>query len=149
LFNLCNNHLRETERDYFHFHFANKPRAQKEVICLMSYVKSSAVFIHRKMTLKNIFFFYYSYVHTMFGSFLPPSPCPVLYRLPPSSPLLPPRYQAETILPLCLILFKKEYKQQYEGPRVLLVEIRIAIQGVDLYCFPVHMCYILNKLFFN
>jgi hypothetical protein len=26
----------------------------------------------------------------------------------------------------------------------LLVEIRIAIQGVDLHCFPVHVCYLLN-----
>jgi hypothetical protein len=26
----------------------------------------------------------------------------------------------------------------------LLVEIRIAIQGVYSHCFPVHMCYILN-----
>jgi hypothetical protein len=26
----------------------------------------------------------------------------------------------------------------------LLVEIRIAIQGIDLHCFPVHVCYLLN-----
>jgi hypothetical protein len=50
------------------------------------------------------FFFYYSYVHTRLGSFLPPTPTPSLF--PP-----PPQYPAETILPLFLILLKREYKQ--------------------------------------
>jgi hypothetical protein len=50
---------------------------------------------------QGFFLFFNSYVHTMFGSFLPPSPPP-----PPC-----PRYQAETILPLSLILLKREYKQ--------------------------------------
>jgi hypothetical protein len=45
--------------------------------------------------------FFYSYVHTMFAMFLsapslsPPTPC----------------FQAETVLPLSLILLKREYKQ--------------------------------------
>jgi hypothetical protein len=50
----------------------------------------------------NYFFLVYSYVHTLFGPFLPPAPPP----LP-----LPPRFQAETVLPLCLILLQREYKQ--------------------------------------
>jgi hypothetical protein len=43
-------------------------------------------------------------VHTMFGSFLPPSPR--LLPLRPSPPP-PPHYQAETILSLSLILLKR------------------------------------------
>jgi hypothetical protein len=52
---------------------------------------------------------FYSYVHTMFGSFLPPAPTPSLPPHPSVSPL-PPRHPAETILPLSLILMKREYK---------------------------------------
>jgi hypothetical protein len=47
------------------------------------------------------FFFVYSYVHTMFGLFLPPTA-----HSPP-----PPRFQTETVLPLSLILLKRQYKQ--------------------------------------
>jgi hypothetical protein len=55
--------------------------------------------------------FYYSYVHTRLGSFLPPAPTPSLttHSVPSLSPK--PQYPAETILPLSLILLKKEYKQ--------------------------------------
>jgi hypothetical protein len=59
-----------------------------------------------------ILFFYYSYVHTILGSFLPSAPTPSLTTyLTPS--LSPPtrRYLAETILPLSLILLEREYKQ--------------------------------------
>jgi hypothetical protein len=53
----------------------------------------------------SLFFFIYSYVHTMFGSFLPPLPsAPSLY--PP-----PSRFQAETVVPFSLILLKREYKE--------------------------------------
>jgi hypothetical protein len=55
-------------------------------------------------------FLFYSYVHTMFGSFLPPAPTPPLPPPPPPSPPIPPRYPAETILPLSLVLLKREYK---------------------------------------
>jgi hypothetical protein len=56
----------------------------------------------------SFFYFFYSYVHTiLFGSFLPPSPATSLF----SHPLPLPRYQAETIWPLSLILLKREYKQ--------------------------------------
>jgi hypothetical protein len=48
------------------------------------------------------FFFFYSLMHTMFGSFLP--------TFPHSLPYLP-LPQAETILSLSLILLKREYKQ--------------------------------------
>jgi hypothetical protein len=54
---------------------------------------------------------FYSYMHTMFGSFLPlPLPHPLFPPAPSFSPL-PPYYQAETILPLSLILLMREYKQ--------------------------------------
>jgi hypothetical protein len=59
----------------------------------------------------HLFFFFYSYVHTMFGSSLPPSPTPSLFSTPSLFPTTP-HYQAETILPLSLILLKREYKQQ-------------------------------------
>jgi hypothetical protein len=50
-------------------------------------------------------FIYYSYVHIMLGSFLPPAPTPSLttHSVPSLSPP-PPQYPAETILPLSLIL---------------------------------------------
>jgi hypothetical protein len=48
----------------------------------------------------------------MFGSFLPPSSHPLSSPYPaPSLSPQPPRYLAETILPLPLILLKREYKQ--------------------------------------
>jgi hypothetical protein len=52
-----------------------------------------------------IIFFYYSYVHTMLASFHSPAPTPSLttHTAPSLSPQ-PPRYPAETILPLSLIL---------------------------------------------
>jgi hypothetical protein len=56
-------------------------------------------------------FLFYSYVHTIFGSFLPLSPAPSLTLPLPPLPPLTPHYQAETILPLSLILLKREYKQ--------------------------------------
>jgi hypothetical protein len=46
------------------------------------------------------FLFIYSHVHTLFGPFLLPAPCP----LPLS--LTPPHFQAEPGLPLSLILLK-------------------------------------------
>jgi hypothetical protein len=56
--------------------------------------------------------FYYSYVHTMLGSFLPSAPTPSLtMHIAPSLSLPPPQYPAETVLPLSLILLKREYKK--------------------------------------
>jgi hypothetical protein len=46
--------------------------------------------------------------------------------LPPSLPL-PPRFQAEPILPLSLILFKRRHEHNKEDKVFLLVEIRIAL----------------------
>jgi hypothetical protein len=46
-----------------------------------------------------IIIIFYSYVHIMFGSFLPSSPTPSLIPLPPPSTPPPPHYPAETILP--------------------------------------------------
>jgi hypothetical protein len=52
-------------------------------------------------------YFLYSYVHTMIGSLLPrPPPFPLTPSLTPP----PPRFQAGTVLPLSLILLKREYK---------------------------------------
>jgi hypothetical protein len=77
-------------------------------------------------------------------SISPAFPLPLPFSPAPSLSPLPPHYQAETILPLSLILLKKEISNDRKDQGFLLVEIRIAIQGGYLHCFPVHMCYILN-----
>jgi hypothetical protein len=51
------------------------------------------------------FLFIYSYVHALFGPFLSPTSHPL------SLPLTPPRFQAESVLPLSLILLKRKHKQ--------------------------------------
>jgi hypothetical protein len=86
---------------------SKKYKELKEVIYLSYILK-----IHIEKLGHTFFFNFllYSYVHTMFGSFLPPSPTPSLPTTPPS-PLLLPRYLAETIFPLSLTLLKREYKQ--------------------------------------
>jgi hypothetical protein len=63
-------------------------------------------------------YFIYSHVNTLLGSFLPllSTPTPHL-----------PRFQAETVLPLSLILFRRRHKPNKEDKAFLLVEIRIAI----------------------
>jgi hypothetical protein len=48
------------------------------------------------------FLFIYSYVHALFGPFLPPYP----------SASTSPHFQAEFVLPLSLISMKRKYKQQ-------------------------------------
>jgi hypothetical protein len=106
---------------------------------------------HSSYSQSHIFFvffllFYYSYVHTRLGSFLPPAPTRSLttHSTPSLSPP-PPQYPAETILPLSLILLKRESISNNRKEQVfLLVEIRIAIQGVDTHWFPVHVRYLLG-----
>jgi hypothetical protein len=50
-------------------------------------------------------------VHPRLGSFLPPAPTPSLTtHSTPSLSVPPPQYPAETILPLSLILLKREYR---------------------------------------
>jgi hypothetical protein len=62
-----------------------------------------------------LFLFTYSHVHTLFGSFLPLSPTPTL------SPH-PPRFKADPVLPLSLILFKRRHKHDKEDKVFLLVK---------------------------
>jgi hypothetical protein len=57
---------------------------------------------------------FFSFIHMCkqcLGHFSPFPPPPSLTLTPPPSFPLPSRYQAETILPLSLILLKREYKQ--------------------------------------
>jgi hypothetical protein len=62
----------------------------------------------------------------------PPCPHPLLYHLlSPSLSLSPPQYPAETTLPLSLILLKENTSNNRKEQGFLLVEIRIAIQGID------------------
>jgi hypothetical protein len=49
----------------------------------------------------------------------------------PPAPSLTPHYLAETILPLSLILLKRSISNNRKDQGFLLVEIRIAMQGVD------------------
>jgi hypothetical protein len=65
----------------------------------------------------------YSNVHTLFGSLLSPVPCP--HPLNPN----PPHFQAESVLPLSLTLLKRKHKHNKKDIPLLLVELRIAIQG--------------------
>jgi hypothetical protein len=53
----------------------------------------------------------------------PPAPHP--HPLPDNTP----RFQAEHILPLSLILLKRRHKHNKEDKAFLLVQLRIAIQG--------------------
>jgi hypothetical protein len=60
-----------------------------------------------------LFFLNFYFIHMCIqrlGHFSPLPPAPSLTPPPPSPPL-PPHYPAETILPLSLILLKREYKQ--------------------------------------
>jgi hypothetical protein len=77
-----------------------------QFLCLPNFF--SFLFFLAEQSLIRFLNFFYSYVHTMIGLLLPPSPCPL-----PFSPLpfpSPPLFQAETVLPLSLILLKREYK---------------------------------------
>jgi hypothetical protein len=69
------------------------------------------------------FLFIYSHVHTLLGSFLPPA-----LRPHPLSSSPPPRFQAEHVLLLPLILLKRRHKHSKKDKVVLLVELRTAIQ---------------------
>jgi hypothetical protein len=70
-------------------------------------------------------------------SLFPPSPS-LTY---PASTLYPPTPSLPGRNYLALISHFVEDNRKEQG--FLLVEIRIAIQGVDSHYFPVHMCYIL------
>jgi hypothetical protein len=61
----------------------------------IKHIKNNRNKLQKESTFKHSFFFY-SYVHTMFGSFLPSSPTPYLPYLPcplpvPTTPSLPGR----------------------------------------------------------
>jgi hypothetical protein len=68
------------------------------------------------------YFFIYSHVHTLFGPFLPPSPCP----LPLRSTLLTSRQNL--FCPLLQFCWRENISNNKKGKAFLLVEIRIAIQ---------------------
>jgi hypothetical protein len=81
------------------------------------YKKNNTERAKQRFLLFLFLFLFYSYAHTMFGSFLSPSPTPPLpphplpYLPAPSLCPHPLATQAETILPLSLILLKRECKQ--------------------------------------
>jgi hypothetical protein len=60
-------------------------------------------------------------VHTLFGSFLPPAPLPILSPLPHAVP-------GRSCSAFTLILLKKRDKYNKKDKVFLLVELRIAIQ---------------------
>jgi hypothetical protein len=63
------------------------------------------MFIAALLTIAK-FFFLISFIRMWI---LPPFPRPIPFPQPPPSPPTP-RFQAETVLPLYLILLKREYK---------------------------------------
>jgi hypothetical protein len=71
------------------------------------------------------FFFYYSYVHTRLGSFLPPAPTPSLTTHSTPS-LSSPQYPAETILSgkEFKSLFFKMFKHLKEDSNNSISEVR-------------------------
>jgi hypothetical protein len=79
------------------------------------------------------FLFIYSHVHTL-GHFSPLPPAPTL------SPLPHPRFQAESVLPLSLILLKRRHKHNKKDKAFLLVELRTAIKRDSKHYFHVQMC---------
>jgi hypothetical protein len=80
-------HLASEEEELLHFMVDRKPRAKRGLGARC-----------------NLFFFLFICANNVWV-FSP------LFLLPPPLPHLTPRYQAETILPLFLILLKREYKQ--------------------------------------
>jgi hypothetical protein len=70
---------------------------------------------------KNLFFIH-SHVHTLIGPFLPRA------LLPLSPRPMPPRFQAEPVLPVYLILGRQDISNNEKDKEVLLVELRIPIQ---------------------
>jgi hypothetical protein len=80
--------------------FGRKLTAEELVSSLKGIVKSHLIFFLLFICAYNVWVF------------SPPHPLlPPLPNLPSASPPLPPGYQAETILPLSVILLKREYKQ--------------------------------------
>jgi hypothetical protein len=67
--------------------------------------------------IQHLLFYYYFFLFLLFicaynvWVIATPFPLPTPFSPPPPYPPLPPRYQAETILPLSLILLKRECKQ--------------------------------------
>jgi hypothetical protein len=84
------------------FHCSQIKRVKPSTWRWMSAMSSCSLFFFFLINLP----FYYSYVHTTLGSFLPPPPLPPLPPTPPLPFPTSPRYLAETILPLSLILLK-------------------------------------------
>jgi hypothetical protein len=74
-------------------------------------------------------------------SFLPPAPShfphPLLFTPTPSLP-------SRNYFALISSFVEESISSNRKDQGFLLVEIRIAIQGVDLHCFPVHVCYLLS-----
>jgi hypothetical protein len=71
------------------------------------------------------YLFYYSYVHTRLGSFLLP------YQPPRPLPLRPPSIPSRNYFALISNFVEKSISNNRKEQGFLLVEIRIAIQGVD------------------
>jgi hypothetical protein len=98
--------------------------------------KSGAFFFIWLKIFFLIFKIFYSYEHTIFGSFLPPTPHSLATR-------------QKLFCPHLLFCWRENVRDNRKDQGVLLVVIRIAIQGVDLHCSPVHVFYLLNKFFSN
>jgi hypothetical protein len=92
---------RQVRRNVWNVSFGHEMRGPKDSGCLTDYRESIKKFWLSKEV--KSFFFYYLYMHTRLGSFLPPAPTPSL-TTHSAPPLPPPQYPAETILPLFLIL---------------------------------------------
>jgi hypothetical protein len=92
-------------------------------ILFLSRLNNIPLYMHDTFLIHSYFLlFTYSHVHTLFGSFSPP------LALYPTLFSLPHHLQAESVLPLSLILFKRRHKHNKEDKVFLLAELRIAVQ---------------------
>jgi hypothetical protein len=101
--------------------------------------KEIAVSYGCSFSIFEVFFFIYSYVHTIFVSFLTPLPQTLPFPQAPSLSLPTSHLQAEMVLPLSLISLKTRHKHNKEDKAFLIVELRIAIVKIPSTAFHVHM----------
>jgi hypothetical protein len=79
-------------------------------------------------------------MHKIFGSFLPPSSTP---SLAPHLPLPTPTQQ-KLFCPYHKFCWRESISNNRKDQGFLLVEIRIAKEGVDSHWFPMRGCYLLS-----
>jgi hypothetical protein len=93
----------------------------------------------------RVWTFFFSFEIYLFNSFIHMCICCLssspLASDPLSPPHTPPHFQAETVLPLSLILLKRQHKHNKKDKAFLLLELRIAIQRDSWSSSRVDLCH--------